>query len=230
MFQDESNDKELYSDGSVKVHPRHNFYAQYGKRILDFCLGGLAFIITLPINIILACFTYFDVGMPIIFKQERIGLKNKPFTIYKFRNMTEERDAEGRLLPAADRVTKFGKFVRKTSLDELLQFWLIMTGKMSFIGPRPLISSYLPQYTERHRMRHCVRPGLECPPHDDNTSTYTWEERFENDIWYVENISLKTDILMIIQLFKLVFNKKNNSIRSNVGSSRGDYFVENRKE
>ncbi len=218
-----------YADGTKIVHPRVSFYSKYGKRLLDIILGGMGLFVTIPFNLFLAFLTFLDVGRPIIFKQERIGLNNKPFTVYKFRNMTNATDEQGNLLPAAQRVTKFGRFVRKTSLDELLQFWLIFIGKMSLIGPRPLPTSYLHQYTERHRMRHCVRPGLECPPHSGGVSTFSWEERFENDIWYVENVSLKTDMIMMWQMFKLVFNKKNNNVRSDVGTSRGDYFVENRK-
>lgn len=221
--------KEQYADGSQVVRPRVNFYSLYGKRMLDILFGGIGVVLTLPINLVLAILTLFDVGFPIIFKQERIGLNNKPFTLVKFRNMTNETDANGKLLPASERVTKFGKFVRKMSLDELLQFWLILIGKMSIIGPRPLVKSYLPQYTERHRMRHVVRPGLECPPHAKNVQIFTWDDRFENDIWYVEHISFCTDIKMLFQMLRLVFNKKNNSVRSDVGVSRGDYFVENRR-
>lgn len=221
---------ETYEDGSCVVHPRRSFYSKYGKRILDIIFGGIGFVITIPFNIVLAILTYFDVGRPIVFSQERIGLNDKPFILYKFRNMTNETDEKGNLLPASQRVTKLGKFVRKVSLDELLQFWLILTGKMSLIGPRPLPTSYLHQYTARHRMRHQVRPGLECPPHSDETRIFSWDDRFENDIWYVENISFKTDIKMAIQMIKLVFNKKNNDVRGDVSSSRGDYFVENRKK
>lgn len=227
-LKNDINDK-LYNDGSKLVYPNVNFYSKYGKRMFDVIFGSIAFLLTLPINLVLAIVTLFDVGLPIIFKQERIGLNNEVFTIYKFRNMTNEVDENGKLLPASERVTKIGKIVRKLSLDEMLQFGLIVTGKMSFIGPRPLVKSYLPQYTERHRMRHLVRPGLECPPHNDEVSTFNWEERFENDIWYVENLSFKTDLLMIVQMFKLVFNRKNNSVRSDVGKSRGDYFIENRR-
>lgn len=106
------------------------------------------------------------------------------------------------------------KFLRKTSLDELLQFWLIFIGKMSIIGPRPLLMKYLPRYSKRQHLRHAVRPGLECPLPDYSKTDLTWEERLENDVWYVEHISFKTDCIMISRLFKLVFNRKRAGIRS----------------
>lgn len=230
MSREDIMSNEVYQDGTKKVYPRHNIYSKYGKRIIDIVLGSVGFLVSIPLNCVLAVLTAIDVGWPIIFHQKRIGLDNRPFTLYKFRNMTNEKDENGNLLPASKRVTKLGKIVRKLSLDELLQFWLIIIGKMSVIGPRPLPVSYLNQFTERHRMRHCVRPGLECPAHSDSTNTFSWEDRFENDIWYVENISFITDIKMVWQMIKLILNKKNNAVRSNVGISRGDYFVENRKK
>lgn len=200
-----------YETGELKVV--ETFYVKYVKRSLDIIISLIAVIITFPINLIIGIFTIFDVGFPIFFIHERPGLREKPFKMIKFRNMTNEKDSKGNLLPANERVTKFGKFVRTTSLDELLQFWLILQGKMSIIGPRPLLMSYLPRYNIRQHMRHAVKPGLECPLKNYSSKGPTWEERLENDIWYVENISFKTDLIMIVRLIKLVFNSKRSKIR-----------------
>ena len=206
---------------SKQVIPKTGFYVRYGKRVVDFIVALLAFIVFSPLNIILAICTFFDVGSPIIFRQTRIGKDGKEFQIVKFRNMTNEKDTDGNLLPASQRVTKFGKIVRKYSLDELMNFWSVLKGDMSIIGPRPLPVFFNERYSERHRMRNVVRPGLECPRmlRDENVPRY--HEQFENDIWYVENISFVTDIKMVVMLFKMTFNTKYRKI----GSEGGSYFV-----
>lgn len=127
--------------------------------------------------------------------------------------MTNEKDKNGDLLPAEQRVTKFGYYVRKTSLDELLNFWSILKGDMSVIGPRPLEPVYNDRYSERHKMRMAVRPGLECPILYETKQKITWYRQFENDIYYVENVSLILDLKMAVSLVKMVFNKERNSIR-----------------
>lgn len=217
-----------YSDGSSIVKPSKNFYSLVGKRLLDIVISFVLIILTLPINILLAIATLIDVGFPIFFVQKRVGFKNKIFNIVKFRNMTNQKDENGNLLPASKRVTKFGKFVRKTSLDELLQLYLVFVGKMSIIGPRPLVVEYLDFYSERHKQRHLVKPGLECPPHASNVSIFKWEDKFENDIWYVEHLSFKTDVKMFVMLIRYIFNKKNNAYREAV-TTRGDYFEKKSK-
>lgn len=206
----------------ANVVVNQSFYARYIKRILDICVALIAIIVTMPINIVIAIITYFDVGRPIFFRQIRIGKDLKPFTITKFRNMREIYGSDGKPLPAEKRVTRFGKFVRKTSLDELLNFWSILKGDMSLIGPRPLLEDYIPYYTERQLMRHAVRPGLECPPLKTRNHTRSWEEQFEDDIWYVENISFLTDCRLLFALIKLVFNKKEIHRRSDAIRGRFD--------
>lgn len=137
--------------------------------------------------------------------------------------MTNATDENGVLLLPKDRVTKWGKFARKTSLDELLNFWSVLKGDMSLIGPRPLLCKYLPRYSERHKARHAVRPGLECP--HINGIEYggsKWQQQFENDVWYVENLSFKTDVRMVVGLFKLVFNK--NEVASRGSAKRGAFM------
>jgi len=199
-----------------KVSPRDSFYAKYIKRIFDVSISLVVLTVTLPVNVVIGIVTFFDVGRPIFFKQERIGKDGKIFKLVKFRNMTNETDSQGNLLPAAQRVTKFGKFVRKTSLDELLNFWSILKGDMSIIGPRPLVIPYGARFSQRHAQRSAVRPGLECPPRNNNVALRNWHDQFENDIWYVENISFLTDCKMICHLVRFALDKKNSAYRAAV--------------
>ena len=189
-----------------EVVPANSFYTEYGKRLLDIVISVVTLIITAPINLGLLIGTYLDVGSPVLFKQQRVGKDGRPFTVIKFRNMTNEVDASGELLPAAQRVTKFGRFVRRTSLDELLNFWSVFKGDMSIIGPRPLLPEYTNRYSNRHKMRLSVRPGLECPPRSMKAERHTWHDQFENDVWYVEHVSLSGDIKMCINLIKFAIN------------------------
>lgn len=197
-----------------EVVPKDTFYTRYGKRILDILLSGIALIVTLPINLIIGIITYFDVGKPIFFRQERTGKDGRTFQLVKFRNMRDTLNEQGELLPPEQRVTKFGRFVRKTSLDELLNFWSVFKGDMSLIGPRPLVPEYLGRYSKRHKMRLAVKPGLECPPRKIPEHPITWQDQFENDIWYVENVSFRTDCYMCFQLIRFALDKKNAQVRS----------------
>ena len=148
---------------SATVRPKNTLYTRFGKRFLDILVSLPACIVLLPLNAIFAVCTYFDVGRPIFFKQTRMGMNGKTFTLTKFRNMNEKRDENGKLLPPSQRVTKFGKFMRKLSLDELLNFWSVLKGDMSIIGPRPQPIFLHERMSDRHKMRTAVRPGLECP-------------------------------------------------------------------
>lgn len=197
------------------VHPRTNLYSKVGKRVIDIVVSGAALIVTFPINLVIGVLTYLDVGSPLFFKQIRTGKDGRPFEIVKFRNMRIEYDKNGDLLPPDQRVTKLGKFVRKTSLDELLNFWSVFKGDMSIIGPRPLVPEYVSRFNKRHAMRNAVRPGLECPPHDASVGIRSWQDQFENDVWYVENISLKTDLMLFLHLVKMAFDKKDTQQRAN---------------
>ena len=155
-----------------------------------------------------------DVGRPILFEQERVGKDGRIFKLVKFRNMTNERDERGELLPPSQRVTRFGRLMRKTSLDELLNFLSVLKGDMSLIGPRPLVPEYTARYSKRHRMRLSVRPGLECPPRELSDHAWTWQEQFENDIWYVEHVSFRTDCKMMLNLVRFALDRKNSSARA----------------
>lgn len=184
-----------------------SFYAQRGKRILDLAIGIPAFIVFLPVNALVAIVTLIDVGRPILFVQERIGYRGLPFKLYKFRNMTNETNEEGILLPPDERVTKWGKFVRRTSLDELMNLWSVVKGDMSIIGPRPLPIKYSARFDSYHQMRQFVRPGLECPFHSKELAKTGWQGRLDNDVWYVEHLSFSTDLRMFFLLIKKVFSK-----------------------
>nr|WP_325300689.1 sugar transferase [uncultured Dysosmobacter sp.] len=190
---------------SKPVCVRNSFYTRHIKRWLDICISLAALIVFLPVNLVLWVATYLDVGKPVIFRQARTGKNKRTFEIIKFRNMTNETDENGDLLPPEQRVTKWGRFVRRTSLDELLNFWLVLKGDMSIIGPRPLHDFYTPWMSDRHAARFAVRPGLDCPALDARRETASWQGRFENDVWYVENCSLALDFQLLFRLFLSVF-------------------------
>ena len=175
---------------------RRSIYTVFIKRLLDVLLSGIAIIILSPLFIVVAVLEMIFHGSPIVFSQERPGLHGKVFNIYKFRSMTNETDDNGELLPGNQRLTKFGRFIRKFSIDELPELFCILAGKMSIIGPRPLRVEYLPLYNKRHMMRHEVRPGLACVRLKPG-NTWTWRDQFENDIWYIENCSFAVDVKMI---------------------------------
>ena len=199
-----------------EAHPRNTIYSRYIKRGLDIVLASIALILTLPINFLMLIITIFDVGFPIFFHQERVGKDGKLFRLTKFRNMRNTKDKRGELLPAEKRVTKIGKIVRKLSLDELLNFWSILKGDMSIIGPRPLVPEYKHRLNKRHSQRMAVRPGLECPPRKKLDHVWTWQDQFENDIWYVEHISFLTDCKMAINLVRFALDRKSAKARANV--------------
>lgn len=196
------------------VEPRVSLYSRYGKRAIDILLSGIALLVTLPINLFLGIATFIDVGAPILFKQKRAGKDGEIFVLIKFRNMRNTKDERGELLPPDKRVTQFGRLVRKTSLDELLNFWSIFKGDMSIIGPRPLPPENTRRYNKRHRMRLAVKPGLECPPRVQDGHVWSWQEQFDNDVWYVENLSFKTDCIMFLNLLRFMLDHNNTEARS----------------
>lgn len=210
---------------SAPVRPKDTFYTRYGKRILDIVISLPAFIILLPFNLIFGICTFFDVGHPIFYKQTRVGKDEKPFVMVKFRNMNENKDAEGKLLPPSQRVTKFGKFMRKFSLDELLNFWSVLKGDMSLIGPRPSPTFIHNRMSERHKCRTAVRPGLECPRviHVAGEEICKYQRTYENDIWYVENVSFLLDVKLAFLLVKMVFSA---GMRTKQAEGKGvSYFI-----
>ena len=182
-------------------HVRKTLYTVCIKRVLDLLISGTAIILLSPLFLVVSFLELLFHGTPVFYTQDRPGLHGKIFKLIKFRSMTNEKDYDGKLLPESQRLTRFGRFIRRFSIDELPELFCIFTGKMSIIGPRPLLPQYLPLYSKRHSMRHEVRPGLACLPLK-KTDSWTWNDQFENDIWYVENCSFLVDILMIIAVAK----------------------------
>lgn len=182
-------------------------YAKYMKRLLDILLSLTILIVLSPLLLVLCILVRSKLGSPIFFKQERPGLHEKIFTMYKFRTMTDKRDAEGNLLPDKDRLTKFGKLLRATSLDELPEFFNILKGDMSFIGPRPLLVSYLPYYTETEALRHTVRPGLTGLAQVSGRNFLDWDRRLAKDVEYVKGLSFQMDLKVLFLTVKVVFDR-----------------------
>lgn len=182
-------------------------YAKYIKRILDLILSLMALILLMPLMIIIGILVRINLGSPIIFKQKRPGKNEKIFTLYKFRTMTDKRDIDGNLLPDEYRLTKFGKFLRSTSLDELPELINIIKGDMAIVGPRPLLVEYLPYYTEEEKHRHDVRPGLTGLAQVNGRNAISWEEKFLEDLEYIKNISVKNDIKIIFKTVGKVFKR-----------------------
>ena len=183
-------------------------YRKFLKRPMDFCLSLIAIIVFSPVFIVLAFLVRKKLGSPVFFKQQRPGLNEKIFVMYKFRTMTNQRDDKGTLLPDDKRLTKFGNFLRSTSLDELPELFNVVRGDMSVIGPRPLLIKYLPRYNDQQRRRHEVRPGLSGLAQVNGRNAISWEEKFDLDIKYVNNISFIGDIKIILKTFSKVFKRE----------------------
>lgn len=182
-------------------------YRNVIKRLLDIVCAGIGLIVLSPVYLAVAVLVRVKLGSPVIFHQERPGYHEKIFTLCKFRTMTDARDEHGELLPDSVRLTKFGKLLRKTSLDELPELWNIFKGDMSLIGPRPLLVSYLPWYTERERKRHSVRPGLTGLAQVSGRNFIKWDKRLEKDVEYVEHISFLLDLRILWRTVMVVFAK-----------------------
>lgn len=180
-------------------------YHNHIKRGLDILLSAGALLMLWPVLLIVAVLVRHKLGSPVLFCQERPGRHEKIFKLYKFRTMTDQRDADGNLLHDSMRLTKFGKFLRATSLDELPELWNILKGDMSIVGPRPLLVKYLPLYNETQKHRHDVRPGLTGWAQVHGRNSITWEEKFQLDVWYVEHISFWVDVKTILLTVKKVF-------------------------
>lgn len=184
-------------------------YQKYIKRLLDIILSLLAIIITSPIFIIIGILVLIFLGKPAIFRQKRPGKNEKIFNMYKFRTMTNKKDKDGNLLPDDQRLNKFGKFLRSTSLDELPEILCcILPGKMSFIGPRPLLVKYLPYYTKEEHHRHDVRPGLTGWAQVNGRNLVNWDERFKMDLEYVNNLTFMMDVKVIFKTISIVFKRE----------------------
>lgn len=180
-------------------------YKHFFKRVIDFCIALVALVCISPILLVITIWLHFaNKGAGAFFLQERPGKNGKIFNVIKFKTMTDEKDENGKLLPDADRLTKVGSFVRSTSIDELPQLINVLKGDMALIGPRPLLVRYLPWYTKEERHRHDVRPGITGWAQCHGRNAITWDEKLAMDVWYVNNISIKTDISVILITIKSV--------------------------
>lgn len=191
-------------------------YRKYIKRLLDFILSLFAIIILSPVLLILALLVRIKLGAPVIFKQKRPGLNEKIFTLYKFRTMTDAKDEQGNLLPDEIRLTKFGKLLRSTSLDELPELFNILKGDMAIVGPRPLLVRYLPLYNEHQKHRHDVRPGFTGWAQCNGRNAISWEEKFDLDVYYTKHVSLLLDIKIILKTVKVVLFREGISSETSV--------------
>lgn len=177
------------------------------KRLFDICASSLAALLLFPLLVILAFMVRFKLGSPVLFSQTRPGLHGKPFTMYKFRTMTNVGDRHGRLLPDAGRLAAFGLFLRSTSLDELPELWNVLKGEMSLVGPRPLLMEYLPLYSPEQARRHEVSPGITGWAQVNGRNALSWEEKFKLDVWYVDNQSFWLDIKILFRTIKKIITR-----------------------
>ena len=184
------------------------FYEKYIKRLLDIILSGLALVVLSPVILVTAILVRIKLGKPVIFCQERPGKDEKIFKMHKFRSMTDARDENGDLLPDGERLTRFGKKLRAMSLDELPELWDIFRGKMSIVGPRPLLVKYLPLYSEEQHHRHDVRPGLTGLAQVHGRNLASWEERFAYDVDYVDHVSFILDVKVILMTVRCVLRRE----------------------
>ncbi len=182
-------------------------YQKYIKRLLDIVISLVALVVLSPVILVVAILVRIKLGRPVIFKQERPGKNEKIFKLYKFRSMSDKKDENGNLLPDKERLTKFGKVLRASSLDELPELLNILKGDMSLIGPRPLTVSYLPYYNEIEKHRHDVRPGLTGLAQINGRNAINWDKRFEYDIQYVNNITFMNDLKILFKTFYKVLKK-----------------------
>ncbi|MDP4546854.1 sugar transferase [Marinobacter sp. MDS2] len=174
------------------------------KRAFDVVVSGGALLVLFPLLMILAVVVASKLGRPVLFSQSRPGLGGKPFRMVKFRTMTDQRDANGELLPDSERMTGFGRFLRSTSLDELPELWNVLKGDMSLVGPRPLLMSYLSLYSEEQYRRHDVRPGVTGWAQINGRNAISWEEKFKLDVWYVDHRSFWLDLKILFLTVKKV--------------------------
>lgn len=199
-----------YQDENIRL-PQTVVSAMYHtwvKRYLDLILVVLAIVLLAPVLLLCALLVRLKLGAPILFRQQRPGLHGQAFTLFKFRTMLNKRNSQGNLLPDAERLTRFGRFLRATSLDELPELFNVLKGEMSLVGPRPLLMQYLPRYTPEQSRRHEVKPGITGWAQVNGRNAVTWDKKFAMDVWYVDNLSLWLDIKIILLTFRQIIQRK----------------------
>ena len=201
----------------AKAKATKSIYRRFIKRPLDFILSLITMIVLSPVLLILSILVRVKLGSPVIFKQKRPGLNEKIFTMYKFRTMTDEKDENGEHMPDSVRLTKFGKMLRATSLDELPELFNILKGDMSIIGPRPLLIQYLPLYNEHQKRRHEVKPGLSGLAQVNGRNAISWEDKFNLDVEYVDNVTFLGDCKIFLATIKTILIRE--GISSNTSST-----------
>ena len=206
----------------INKHKPCGIYEKFFKRALDVTLSTGALIILSPVMGITAILVRNKLGSPVIYTQERPGLNEKIFKLYKFRTMTNDTDSNGELLSDEDRLTNFGKMLRSTSLDELPELINIIKGDMSIVGPRPLLVRYLDRYNEEQHHRHDVRPGLTGYAQAHGRNALSWEDKFKMDVWYTKNVTLKNDVKIIMDTVINVLNKE--GISSDTSATMEEFF------
>ena len=193
-----------------------------GKRLLDLTVVLLTSPLWVPLLLVVGVAVGVRLGRPVLFRQRRAGLDDRPFELLKFRTMTDERDTSGQLLPDDRRLSSFGRGLRATSLDELPELINVLRGDMSLVGPRPLVEQYLPLYSDHHRRRHRVRPGITGLAQVSGRNALSWPERFDLDVWYVEHASLRLDLRLLGKTVRAVFNREGISA---AGEATMPYFT-----
>lgn len=201
---------------------KHSFYVLYIKRFLDIVCAVFALIVFAIPLLIVALLVRIDMGSPVLFRQKRIGLNNREFSLLKFRSMNNRRDENGIYLPDEQRITVLGRILRKTSIDELPSLFNIIKGDMSVIGPRPLPVRYLDRYTTEQRRRHDVRPGLSNPSTVNGRNAQSWEQQFIGDVWYVEHISFAVDVKSVFDTIMVVLRR--DGAVADDGNCRGEFI------
>ena len=205
-----------------------NFYVRHVKKRTAAVAAMAGLLLLSPIILLLSGLVRIKLGPPVFFGQLRPGLNGRPFRLWKFRTMTNERDADGRLLPDEQRLTRFGHFLRATSLDELPELWNVLKGDMSLVGPRPLLMEYLPLYTPEQARRHEARPGITGWAQVNGRNAISWEEKFALDVWYVDNATLGLDLRILWRTFLQVLKKE--GIRAEGHATMPRFMGSNPKE
>ncbi len=208
----------------MQTYAKRSFYERVIKRMIDFFCALIALIVLSPILLITAVLVRVKLGSPVIFRQERPGLHEKSFYLYKFRSMTDAKDANGNLLPDEERLPAFGRKLRSTSLDELPELWNILKGDMAVVGPRPLLVQYLPFYTDEEAHRHDVRPGLTGWAQVNGRNVTVWDERLQQDLYYVKNCSFLLDVKIIFMTVMKVVKKSDIIVGAQHGKGHGKLY------